>query len=235
MTEKNQQLLQELKNGGVKFLPWIGDKYEDGIYYDETGELRYGNGKGKKVLVLNECIYGGETEKDAKRVLGESKHSWLVYEIINRFIDNSSNFPLGVNHRPFVRFERTLAGKEPLSIKERIELWNHLTFYTYIQEQLDSFTPTEKQYKDAKKSFLFLIDKCRPDIIIVWGRRLYYNLPISGQQGKDIWTDDEYTETWNFCRNNHNIKILQIPYPSYIGFVSANWHKIIREFITRRM
>lgn len=235
MTEKNQQLLQELEKEGVKFLPWIGDKYEEGVYYDEKGELCYGNGKGKKLIVLNEGIYNGETEKDAERSLGENKHSWLVYEMIHRFIDKSSNFSLGVNHRPFIRFERALAGKERLSMEERADLWNHVAFYTYVQEPLDVFPPTEKQYEDAQKSFLSLVDKCQPDVIVVWGKRLYYNLPLSGQQGEDIWTDDEYTETWFFYRNNHNIKVLPISHPSYAGFVLTNWHKIMKEAITRKM
>ena len=232
MTEKNQ-LLQELEKEGVKFLPWIGDKYEDGIYYDEKGEIDYGKGKGKKLMVLNECLYNGETEKDAERALGENKYSWLVYEIIHRFINKNSNFSLGVNHRPFIRFERALAGKERLSMEERADLWNHVVFYTYVQESLDSLAPTEKQYEDAQMMFLSLIDKCQPDIIVVWGKRLYYNLPLSGQQGEDIWTDNEYTETWDFCINSHNIKVLPIPHPSYLGFVLDNWHQVIMEAIKK--
>lgn len=235
MTEKNQQLLQELEKEGVKFLPWIGDKYEEGIYYDEKGEIDYGKDKGKKLMVLNKCIYNGETEKDAERSLGENKHFWLVYEMIHRFIDKNSNFSLGVNHRPFIRFERALAGKERLSMEERTDLWNHVAFYTYVQEPLGVFPPTEKQYEDAQKTFLSLVDKCQPDVIVVWGKHLYYNLSLSGQQGEDIWTDDEYTETWDFCRNSHNIKVLPIPHPSYVGFILTNWHKIIKEAVTRKM
>lgn len=52
MTEKNQQLLQELKNGGVKFLPWIGDKYEEGIYYDERGNFAMAMAKERKCWCL---------------------------------------------------------------------------------------------------------------------------------------------------------------------------------------
>lgn len=233
MTKEEQ--LQELEKKGVKFLPWIGDKYEEGIYYDENGELQYGTDKGKKVLVLGESFYWGETEKDAERALGENKRSWLVYEIIHRFIDKHANFSFGVNHCPFIRFERTLAGKERLSMEERVELWNHIAFYIYIQEPLNDLTPTKKLYEDAKEMFLSLIDKYQPDIIIVWGKRLYYNLPLSGQQGEYVEIEDEYTETWNFCNNNQNIEVLPIPHPSYAGFVQANWHKIIRKVVSRKI
>ena len=237
MTEQEKKsLLDKLEKQGVKFLPWIGDKYEEGIYYDEKGELCYGKGKGKKVLVVNECLYKDETEKDAERAVGNAKLSWLVYELIHRFIDDSSNFSLVVNHRPFIQFERALAGRERLTMRERTELWNHLAFYTYVQEPLEdskSF-PTKDQYEKSEDIFSVLMKECVPDVIIVWGKRLYGNLSIKGQQGEDIWTENEYTETWRlFTGNQKRVEVLPIPHPAYIGFVFSNWHQIIMEAVKR--
>lgn len=234
MTEKIQQMLQELEKGGVKFLPWIGDEYEEGIYYDEKGELCYGNGKGKKILILNEYIYIGKTEKDAFNCVGQEKLSYLIYKIIERFIDSQSNFHYGINHRSYIQFERALVGAERLTLNERTELWNHVAFYTYIQDpitEVNHFDLTEKQYEDSKKALLTLIEKCQPNIIIIWGRRLYDKLPLDGQQGEDISIKDEYTETWNFFINHQVVRILPIPHPSYAGFISSNWHEIIEKSI----
>lgn len=77
----------------MKFLPWIGDKYEDGIYYDETGELRYGNGKGKKVLVLGESFYWGEEDDDDDDGNGNnnSDASLFVADLIKQVISEILN------------------------------------------------------------------------------------------------------------------------------------------------
>ena len=58
MTEKNQQLLQELKNGGVKFLPWIGDKYEDGIITMKLEDFAMAMAKERKCWCLAKVFIG---------------------------------------------------------------------------------------------------------------------------------------------------------------------------------
>lgn len=238
MTKEDKQLLlQELEKEGVKFLPWIGDKYDEGIYYDEEGVLQLGGDKGKRLLILNECIYWGGAETDAINCVGQDNQSYLIYKIIERFIDPQSNFYYGINHRTYIRFERTLAGKERLTLNERADLWNHVAFYTFIQKiitEVEHFKPTEKQYEEAKKIFLNLLEKCQPDFIIVWGRRLYDNLSLDGEQGCNIITEDEYTETWKIQINNHVIEIIPISHPSYAGFILSNWHEIIKEALTRK-
>lgn len=46
---------KELQEAGVKFLPFVGDNYEDGISFDKDGKLVLAEEcPGKKVLVLGE-------------------------------------------------------------------------------------------------------------------------------------------------------------------------------------
>ena len=121
MTEKNQQLLQKLEKGGVKFLPWIGDKYEEGIYYDEEGKLRYGNGKGKKVLVLGESFYWGDEDDDAEE--NNSEASRFVESLIKQVISENPDF----NIRTFKRFENAFAYEnEEWGLTQRQDFWNVL-------------------------------------------------------------------------------------------------------------
>lgn len=91
MTKEDKQLLlQELEKEGVKFLPWIGDKYDEGIYYDEKGELQYGSdgsGKGKKVLVLGESFYWGEEDdEDETSEENDNASSYFVSDLIEQII-----------------------------------------------------------------------------------------------------------------------------------------------------
>ena len=63
MIEKNDFFLKE---AGVKFLPFVGDNYENGISFDEEGRLVLGTAEkpGKKVLIINQCHYCDEDLTD---------------------------------------------------------------------------------------------------------------------------------------------------------------------------
>lgn len=226
MTVKNQQLLQELKNGGVKFLPWIGDKYEDGIYYDETGELRYGNGKGKKVLVLGESFYWGEEDDDDDDGNGNnnSDASLFVADLIKQVISENPEF----NIRTFRRFENAMANGNKWDLSDRVEFWNHLIFYDYVQEPLTypRFSPTPKQFEEAEKPFWTVIDVYKPDIIISWGMRLYNNLPPKGKIGEYIEYDGNSFETWIY---NDHIRVIPIIHPAAPMFSTEMWYNVIKQ------
>lgn len=227
MTEKNQQLLQKLEKGGVKFLPWIGDKYEEGIYYDEEGKLRYGNGKGKKVLVLGESFYWGEEDEEdtSERNNRTSCSDSFVSNLINQVISEKPDF----NIRTFRRFESAMAYKnKKWDLVERRNFWNHHIFYDYVQEPLKypRLSPTEEQFKDSEKSFWEVIEVCKPDIIIAWGKRLYNHLPQEGEQGKDIECDEDSVETWIYRKN---IQVIPIIHPAAPMFSTQVWYNILKQ------
>lgn len=222
MTEKIQQMLQELEKGGVKFLPWIGDKYEEGIYYDEEGKLRYGNGKGKKVLVLGESFYWGDEDDDAEE--NNSEASRFVESLIKQVISENPDF----NIRTFKRFENAFAYEnEEWGLTQRQDFWNHLIFYDYVQEPLKypRLSPTEEQFEDSEKSFWKVIEICNPDIIIAWGKRLYNHLPPEGEQGKDIECDDDSVETWIY---RNNIRVIPIIHPAAPMFSTKRIFNILK-------
>ena len=220
MTGKNQQLLQELEKEGVKYLPWIGDKYEDGIYYNEKGELRYGNGKGKKVLVLGESFYWDDEDDGSAKM--------FVPELIEDFINPQSEFlPY---KRTFIKFERAMAGRE-LNKEESKEFWEHVMFYNYVQEPLQGtrMSPTEEQYANSRDALFSLLNVMAPDYFIVWGMRLYNNLPQEGVQGFDIEETGDSYETWIYEVEAKRFPFMAIYHPS-TGFDWFYWHKLIVEF-----
>lgn len=219
MIEKNQKLLQELEKEGVKFLPWIGDKYEEGIYYNEKGELCYG--KGKKVLVLGESFYWGEEEDDTEENNDDVSH--FVEDLIKQVISENPDF----NIRTFVRFENAMAYKNKgWGLTERQDIWEHLVFYDYVQEPLmfPRLSPTEEQFKNSEQSFWNVIEICKPEIIIAWGKRLYNHLPQEGEQGEDIIYDDDSVETWMY---RNNIRVIPIIHPAAPMFSTERVFRIL--------
>lgn len=220
MIEKNQQLLMELEKEGVKFLPWIGDKYEEGIYYDEKGELCYGNSKGKKLLVLGESFYWGDEDD------GDGK--MFIPELIEDFLNPQSEFlPY---KRTFIKFERAMAGRE-LSKEESKEFWEHVMFYNYVQEPLQGtrMSPTAEQYMKSRDALFTLLNVMNPDYFITWGIRLYNNLPQEGVQGSDIEEAGDSYETWIYEVETKKIPFMPIYHPS-TGFDWLYWHNLIVEF-----
>lgn len=222
MTKEEQ--LQELEKNGVKFLPWIGDKYEEGIYYDENGELQYGTDKGKKVLVLGESFYWDDED--------DGNGKMFIPELIKDFIDPQSEFlPY---KRTFIKFERAMAGTE-LDKENSRKFWEHVMFYNYVQEPLRGtrLSPTAEQYEIAAESFHSLLKICCPNLVIAWGIRLYNNLPskdiIKGNMGEFVEMDDDFYETWNYDIDEKNVRVLGIYHPS-AAFDWGYWHQVITKF-----
>lgn len=221
MTEQEKKsLLDKLEKEGVKFLPWIGDKYEEGIYYDEKGELCYGTSKGKKVLVLGESFYWDDED--------DGNGKMFIPELIEDFLNPQSEFlPY---KRTFIKFERAMAGRE-LDKEESREFWEHVMFYNYVQVPLQGtrFSPTEEQYANSKDMFFTLLNIINPDYFIVWGMRLYNNLPQEGMQGFDIEESGDSYETWIYEVGAKRIPFMAIYHPS-AGFDWLYWHNLIVGF-----
>ena len=220
--EEQKERDERLKAAGVHFLPWVGSGYENGIGYDEYGFIQYGmpEKKGKKVLVLGESHYCAD-EKDAIPD--------LTRLIIEDFIQKNTKFEAYKN--TYIKFERALAGKI-LDIEkgEREILWNHVAFYNYVQKAITAprFAPYPEQFIASEGAFWEVLSLYRPDIVIVWGKRLYINLPQKGMQGKDvIIRNGEYeNETWIYELENKKITIFPIASPSS-AFRPSFWCEFI--------
>ena len=216
-----QDEISKLKDK-VKFLPWVGESYENGISYNENGELMYGTeNSGKKILVLGESHYCANA-KDAK-------DNNLTQKIITDFIDDNNAFEPYKN--TLTKFSRAMTGNAE---DARSTLWNSIAFYNYIQEAMSNprESPSNKSYDESSEAFFAILDILQPDYVIAWGIRLYNYLPPKGKQGKDIDVDDEYSlETWVYTNSsNKEIPVLGIYHPS-AGFAWSYWHNIIVNFI----
>ena len=195
----------------VHFQPWTGSAYLHGI-------------NGRKVLVLGESHYCAKPEDDVPAV---------TVNVIRDLLDPDSEFEAYKN--TYTKFERALAGKE-LDWSGKAELWNSVVFYNYVQVPMSGprRAPAAAEFRASEAAFFEILEHFRPDCVIVWGSRLYNNLPQAGRQGPDLrLPDGTHRETWTYTLSGgHTVRLLPITHPS-AGFTPAYWHEAIMSFINR--
>lgn len=213
---------KELQEAGVKFLPFVGDQYSYGISFNDNGELVLGTKEnpGKKVLVLGESHYCDED-------LSDEELSSFTRDVLKCYLSSEERYSW---MRTFVKFERALSNTVT-KFEDSKNIWNHLMFYNYLQRPLRGtrMAGDSEDYEEAKTPFFAILKLYQPDYIIVWGRRLFDNLPSeNGEEGKYMSGID--MNSWSYKIEDKMIKVLPIYHPS-VGFSWDYWHKVIVVFL----
>ena len=220
---KDEKIDKELQGKGVKFLPFVGDNYEHGISFDKDGNLVLGTKEnpGKKVLVLGESHYCDED-------LSDEELSSFTRDVLDCYLNSEERYRW---MSTFVKFERALSNTVT-NVEDSKSIWNHLIFYNYLQLLLRGarMAGDSEDYEEAKTPFFAILKQYQPDYIIVWGRRLFDNLPYeNGVEGKCMPIIN--INSWSYKIGDKMIKVLPIYHPS-VGFSWDYWHKIIVVFFS---
>lgn len=220
---KNEQIDKELQKAGVKFLPFVGDQYSYGISFNDNGELVLGTKEnpGKKVLVLGESHYCDED-------LSDEELSSFTREVLDCYLKSEERYSW---MRTFLKFERALSNADT-NIDSK-SIWNHLMFYNYLQCPLRGLRMAgdSRRYEDATTPFFAILKKYKPDYIIVWGRRLFVNLPSENVQEGEYMPSIEI-DIWSYQIDGHTIMVLPVVHPSG-GFLWGYWHEVIVELLKK--
>lgn len=230
-----QTLDNNLRECGVEFLPWIGTEYEYGISYDKDGQLQFGtqDNPGQRVLVLGESHYIGEDEIDD---FNNDKEGWSLFtrNVLDDYLDANSHWARWKN--TFLKFERSIANSET-EHQDCVKIWNHLAFYNYLQVPMTEprVSPSDDALNISVQPFFKLLEAIKPDFVIVWGKRLYNELPvgckelcISGREDKSIIEEDYTTPTWIYSDNKgRSIKLIPVIHPSW-GYSWEYWFNVIK-------
>lgn len=224
------------KYSKVHFEPWVGDAYKTGLGicgFDKKDHIVYGteDNPGVKVLVLGESHYCAKAEDDKPS---------LTNDIINDLLDPMSEHESYKN--TYTKFIKSLSGHyNHLAWAEKTKVWQHVVFYNYVQEALDKprQKPNHTQFANAHKPFFEVLEKNNPDIVIVWGSRLYNNLPQCGKQLLDLdlpldLCGQNSIEIWAYEVNGKWIPIMPIRHPS-AAYSYRKWGTIIRTFINNQI
>lgn len=216
----------------VKFIPWIGPEYEYGIRgFDNNGHIIYGtkDNPGIKVAVLGDSHYCANQSEAVKTITNT---------VIKDLLQKESEFEQYKN--TYTKFIKSFTGYiDEFTNDSKIEAWHHILFYNYVQEAMERprQSPSEKQFSEAQIPFFEILEKNSPDVIIVWGKRLYNNLPQCGKQYPDLDLTPDLgngcsMEIWAYEVKGKWIPIIAINHPSG-AYSYKKWATAIRCFIIK--
>ena len=221
---ENTELDQKLWDGGVRFLPWIGKDYDKGLSYDKDGKLILGTDEnpGKKILVLGESHYIEDYDPDV-----DIRH--FTRDVIFNYVDLDAPFQRWMN--TFTKFIRALYGEE-YDRAQSAGLFNHLAFYNYLQVPISGprMAGSNDDYEQAQEPFFNLLEEkmIEPDVVIIWGNRLWKYLPDSHgfDWYKEYTQDDDTHRSGKYVVNGKDVVLIPIYHPS-VGFSYEYWNKVI--------
>lgn len=196
----------------VFFEPWVGEAYDKGGIFK------------KRIMVLGESHYIEEELNDDYRTFTRD-----VVESYLRF-DDTERW-----RATFLKFERSLIGEET-EPEDSQRIWQSLLFYNYLQVAMEG--PREAgssaDYDAAVAPFFEVLEKYRPEYVIVWGKRLWNNLPGDNYTAGDAFDVDGYESPWGYytLADGTKVKALYVYHPS-VGYDWTFWYKVITEFLNK--
>jgi len=198
----------------LNWYPWIGKNYVS-----------------KGILILGESHYedGDEWQngnKNTSRIITEKR------------IDNErGKWTLHNN------VEKSLLNKNTISIEERNDFWNSVTYWNLIQRLLDSRhrndRPIDEDFDNGWKTFFQVIEILQPKHIIVLGKASCGRLGYYLQNSQSEWSknDEDFQrkekKVITLKKGEKEIKLIFINHPSgSFGFNYEKWAELIKEELT---
>ena len=184
------------------FLPWVGKNY---------------NSQKKRLMILGESLYGFQ---DVKKWLSSATEYTLKKVVKGE-----------IKLRFFTTITKIALDKTEVNAAEIKEFWNRVMFYEYIPESLgkQGNRPNKEQFKNGYKPFIKVLDKYKPDYILVCGLQLWNNIP------NDLGNDGPFPYSWYFpTGKNKGALSTYIYHPSRYsqGGINRNSRKIFKKLFS---
>jgi hypothetical protein len=175
----------------VFFRPWVGENYKAKGF------------NGKRILVLGESCYCGtcpgcggftvdDVDWDAEEWQAECRNK--IPEVVTRFLDyKNGKMPFQGYMRTFSRFTNIFTGHQ-CTAEETQNFWKSFVLYNYVQTALKGpgIAPEQWEWDTGKEAFFEVLADYNPDVIIVWGKRLWDHMPTGIREDKSFpnrWGD----------------------------------------------
>lgn len=206
-------------SSNIFFQPFVGKDYANGGIF------------GKRIMILGESHYCDESCADCGDCLLHRECMNFTQQVLDDYLNENKERQNWM--RTFLKFERSLVGEETKQAM-RLKIWNSVVFFNYLQVAMGGPREpgTGEQYRQAGKAFFEVIEKYQPEYVIVWGKRLWNNLPNVGwQDGDDIVVDGYPVATGAYLLSNgKQVKVMAVNHPS-VGYSWDYWYKVIQRFL----
>jgi hypothetical protein len=140
----------------VKFRPFVGPRYQHGC-------------QGKKILILDESHYTN----------GQPGWDSITNDVVARLLA----YHQGQGRREswmnaFTKMAKIFKNGK-MTAQEVVDFWESIMYYTFVQEPMSGphVTPSAEQFKNSEAAFAEVVAYYQPDLVIVWGGRLWKNVP----------------------------------------------------------
>ncbi len=203
------------------FRPWIGENYS------LTGIT------GKKILILGESHICGQGCSDCGNIDNHPECRDFTNNAIKYFLDywtGKGKFEGWMN--TYTKFGNIFYNKY-LSVDETLMFWNSVVFYNYVQFSTDKarVSPLKEEFEKSSTFFFEILKTCNPDLVFVWGKRLWRNLPSNGEFGEDVIVDNIHGGPFYYYTiDQKKTPIYMVNHPSSSAF-NYSWHLFIKKAI----
>ena len=188
---------------GIHFKPWIGRKY------GKAGLFRL------RVMILGESHY-----KWHRRVPVTPE---FTRDRVNEQISGEETKAFWTN------IAIALIGRKP-TLREKGGFWESVAFSNFIQEPVGYGArrpPSDRMWADGRALFGKLVSRCKPDVVVVLGYRVWIHLPDCWGHEGPLLRGARYDETWIYPHSRGSALAFGIRHPSS-GFSGTTWHAVVR-------
>ena len=201
----------------VIFIPWVGEFYN-----------KYGFNN-KRILILGESHY---CEEDCNNCLKPQEKCDFTIDRINEYLNYKNGKGQFINWmRTFTKFTNVFFG-EICTIEYVNKFWNSIIFYNYVQKATERprQAPTRKMFEESQNAFFEILNEYNPDVVFVWGQRLWNNRPDNGYWGEKNIFDDNGGKFYYYKSKLKNIPTYYVYHPSTSKF-TYDCTKYLKEVI----
>lgn len=181
----------------IRVFPYVGSEYENNRLFNV------------KVMILGESNYydGGQLCQQFNRHVVEK---WSL------------------NATFFTKVTGVFKGRTP-TLDEKKDFWKSVLFYNYIQETVGEgprMRPKSEMWPDSAPAFWEVLAEYKPDLVLVLGTELWYNLPIPTKEGPELDVGEK-RKTKLYDAGGKMALAVGIKHPSSGGWSYEEWSPVV--------
>jgi len=204
--------------------PYVGERYDDstllGVRVMVVGASHYCGEFDKRTKCTSECkCYGNLIARYrdiSKKIRGQyfgAGCQLFTKNVVERYLYGDSSNGDGGWKRTYTKFLKSLFKNREANADDCKRLMAHLVFAEYLQgaEGRDASDKDDEAFTDDRhyKALMENIVKYRPDVVVVWGDRVWAQIEKRREDTID----------------NHKVRFVKIAHPSRRGYYKTEPQK----------